>query len=81
MCVRIHISLDDDLVREIDRRAGRGNRSAFVASAVRQVLGDAERWELVWSGVGAIEEGGHEWDIDPASWVRAQREGDSARLG
>ena len=73
MCVRLHITLDDDLVRELDRRAGRRRRSVFIARAVAQALEDESRWELIESALASIPDEGHEWDPDPASWVREQR--------
>jgi len=79
--MRLHITLDDELVEELDRRVGPRRRSAFVAQAVRAALEDARRWELVESAVGSIADDGHDWDADPASWVRDQRRAHAARLG
>jgi Arc/MetJ-type ribon-helix-helix transcriptional regulator len=78
--MRIHISLEDELVEELDRRVGHGNRSAFVASLVRRALDDERRWDQIEASLGALDEG-HEWDDDPAAWVRAQRRSDSRRSG
>ena len=79
--MRLHISLDDDVVRELDRRAGPRGRSSFIAKAVRQALDDEHRWELIQSSLGAIGDRGHEWDDDLAGWVRAQRRTDERRIG
>ncbi|MGH2499715.1 MAG: hypothetical protein ACRDF0_06460 [Candidatus Limnocylindria bacterium] len=81
MCVRVHISLDDDLVRELDRRVGERRRSAFIARAVEHALDDERRWELIESSLGAIRDAGHAWEEDPARWVRLQRRGDERRVG
>ena len=81
MCVRVHISLDDDLVSELDRRVGARGRSAFVAAAVRHALDDEQRWELIESSFGSIADSGHDWDEEPSGWVRAQRFADERRLG
>jgi metal-responsive CopG/Arc/MetJ family transcriptional regulator len=81
VAMRLHITLSNDLVRELDRRVGARRRSAFIAQAVRQALDDAHRWELIESSLGAIESTGHEWDADPASWVREQRRADVGRVG
>ena len=81
MCVRVHISLDDDLVRELDRRVGTRRRSAFIAQAVAQALDDDRRWELIESAVGSISDEGHDWDADAAGWVRSQRHADQRRVG
>ena len=79
--MRLHITLDDALVRELDRRVGPRRRSAFVASAVERALEDERRWELVWSAAGSIPDEGHEWDADPAAWVTGERRRDAARVG
>jgi hypothetical protein len=79
--MRVHITLSDELVRELDRRVGARGRSAFIAGAVREALEDERRWELVESALGSIDDEGHEWDVDPAAWVREQRDADSSRVG
>jgi len=79
--MRVHITLDDALVRELDRRVGPRRRSAFVASAVERALEDERRWELVWSALGTIADEGHAWDNDPAAWVASERRSDTARVG
>ncbi|CAN5250071.1 hypothetical protein BH20ACT5_BH20ACT5_12820 [soil metagenome] len=79
--MRMHIMVDDDLVQELDRRVGKGQRSAYVARLIRQALEDAARWDDVEQGLGSLEDGGHDWDEDPAEWVRAQRRHDHRRVG
>ena len=79
--MRVHISLDDALVAELDRRVGPRRRSSFISGAVAQALDDARRWELIQSAVGAVGDGDHEWDADPAGWVRDQRRADRRRVG
>ena len=79
--MRLHISLDDDLVADVDRRVGTRRRSAFIAEAVRRALEDERRWELIESALGSIADEGHAWDPDPAAWVRSQRRADVARVG
>ncbi len=81
MAMRLHISLEDELVAELDRRVGRRRRSAFIAASLRQALDDARRWEDIEAALGALEDAGHEWDDDPAAWVRAQRREDERRVG
>ena len=77
--MRIHIALDDELVAELDRRAGARRRSAFVAELIQQGLEDERRWDDIESALGAVPDSGHEWDEDPALWVRRQRQGDRRR--
>ncbi len=80
VAMRLHITLTDDLVGELDRRLGARERSAFIAAALRRALDDERRWDDIAAAIGAIEDG-HEWDADPAEWVRAQRRGDQRRVG
>jgi Arc/MetJ-type ribon-helix-helix transcriptional regulator len=79
--MRVHITLSDELVRELDRRVGARGRSAFIAGAIREALENEQRWELVESALGSIDDEGHDWDADPAAWVREQRSADSSRVG
>ncbi len=79
--MRVHITLSDELVRELDRRVGARGRSAFIAGAIREALENEQRWELVESALGSIDDVGHDWDADPAAWVREQRSADSSRIG
>jgi hypothetical protein len=79
--MRLHITLADDLVAQLDRRVGRRRRSAFIAATVRRALDDERRWDQIEASIGALAGGEHEWDEDPAAWVAAQRRGDERRLG
>ena len=79
--MRLHIHLDDELVADLDRRAGPRRRSAFIAALIRRGLDDERRWDEIEASLGTIPDTGHEWDDGPASWVRAQRKGDPRRVG
>jgi hypothetical protein len=79
--MRVHVYLDDDLVAAIDKRVGERGRSGFIAESVREALENEERWALIRSAMGSIKDAGHDWDDDPAAWVRAQRRGDRRRVG
>ncbi|MBI2168415.1 MAG: hypothetical protein HYU28_02785 [Actinobacteria bacterium] len=79
--MRLHISLEDDLVAELDSRVGRRRRSAFITELVRRALEDEQRWDDIESGLGSQAEEQNEWDEDPAGWVRAQRRDDLRRVG
>jgi hypothetical protein len=81
MAMRVHISLEDELVHELDRRVGPRRRSGFIANAVRLALDDERRWEAIEAAFGSIDDGGHEWDDDPAAWVRESRRRDVSRVG
>jgi predicted nucleic acid-binding protein len=73
--MRLHISLAEDLVAELDRRVGRRRRSAFIAETVGRALDDERRWDQIEAAIGALGGREHEWDDDPAAWVAAQRRG------
>jgi metal-responsive CopG/Arc/MetJ family transcriptional regulator len=79
--MRLHISLEDDLVARLDRRVGRRRRSAFISETVRHALEDDARWDDIEAGIGALSDEPHEWDSDPAGWVREQRHSDARRVG
>ena len=79
--MRVHIALEDDLVAELDSRAGRRRRSAFIAELIRQGLENERRWDDVEAALGRLPDTGHEWDDDPAAWVRSQRHADRRRTG
>ena len=79
--MRLHIALDDELVAELDRRVGPRRRSSFIAMLVKRGLDDEQRWDDIEAALGGIQDSGHEWDEDPAGWVRAQRHGDDRRAG
>lgn len=75
--MRLHINLDDSLVSELDRFAGRRQRSAFIAYAVKRTLDEERRWREI---EGTLGDRGHEWDEDPAAWVRRGRLEDARRM-
>ena len=79
--MRVHINLDDELVRELDRKAGVRGRSAYIAATLRRALEDERRWEQIASAAGSLEATGHDWDDDPAGWVASQRRSDARRGG
>jgi Arc/MetJ family transcription regulator len=78
--MRVHITLDDRLVAELDRRVGVRERSRFIARALRRSLDEADRRDAAEAALDSIPDSGHEWDDDPAGWVRRQR-ADERRSG
>ena len=78
MAVRIptNLSLPDDLVAEVDRVAGKRNRSAFVEEAVRRQLRRERQREVMAQTAGAwAETGPREWSAPGGveRWVRSLR--------
>ena len=74
--MRVHINLDEQLVAELDRRAGARNRSAYVAELIKRRLEDERRADEIDAALGSLADSEHDWDEDPAAWVRRQRQGD-----
>jgi hypothetical protein len=56
-------------------------RFAFIARLFGRPSDDERRWDQILASIGTIEARGHEWDSDPAAWVRAQRRADQRRVG
>jgi metal-responsive CopG/Arc/MetJ family transcriptional regulator len=79
--MRLHISLEDDLVARLDRRVGRRRRSSFISETVRRALDDEARWDDIEASLAALADAPHEWDADPARWVSEQRHADIRRVG
>ena len=79
--MRIHVALPDSMVAELDRRAGTRRRSAFIVELIRRALDDERRWDDIEAALSSLPDQGHEWDDDPAEWVRRQRRGDVRRSG
>ncbi len=79
--MRMHIELDDALIAELDQLAGVRGRSAFVRTAIERSVRQEQRWRALRSAAGALASEVHEWDADPAAWVRKQRHSDSRRAG
>jgi hypothetical protein len=77
----MHLELDDAIVTEIDAIAGPRRRSAFVRDAVVAAVDLHRRASRLRRAAGALRDGGHEWDDDPAAWVTRQRTGDPRRVG
>lgn len=79
--MRMHIELDEELVAQVDELAGPRGRSGFVRAAIEAAVRADRRWADIEAAAGAIEGTGHDWDADPAQWVRAQRRADERRAG
>ena len=79
--MRLHIHVDDTLIARVDKIAGRRGRSEFVRKALRAAVEHEYRWDLIEKAAGSIQDRGHEWDKDPAEWVRLGRRGDPQRVG
>lgn len=79
--MRLHITLDEQLVARLDARVGARKRSSFIAESVRQALDDETRWDGLISALDSPDNSANQWDDDPAEWVRRQRRADPDRVG
>ncbi len=79
--MRLHILVDDELVAELDRRVGSRQRSAYLTQLLRRALDDERRWDDIEASLASVEEGPHDWDDNPADWVRSQRRAAGERVG
>jgi Arc/MetJ family transcription regulator len=79
--MRLHIELDNELVAEIDQAAGPRARSRFIRDAISNALRHERQRQLLASTRGGLAGNDHDWDRDPAEWVRAQRTSDHRRVG
>jgi hypothetical protein len=55
--------------------------TGVVAVTIRQALEDQRRWDEMETALDSLQSSEHEWDRDPAGWVRQQRRGDRRRVG
>jgi Arc/MetJ family transcription regulator len=78
--MRLHITVDDALIAELDQRAGSRRRSAYITELIRRGLDDEQRWDDIEAALGTVPDEGHEWDDDPGNWVRRPR-ADHRRAG
>jgi len=70
MGMRIHINLDDELVRQIDQLAGSRGRSRLIREAVEEEVQRRQRLQALEEAVGSIP------DFAPhmtPEWISAQR--------
>lgn len=81
MHMRMHIELDDDLVAKVDDLTGPRGRSAFMRTAIATAVRQQERRSRLEAAAGVLSDSDHDWDHDPAEWVRSQRRGDARRAG
>lgn len=79
--MRLHIELEDELVDEVDDVAGHRGRTRFIREAIKDALVHRKQRELIRSARGSIKTEGHEWQEDPAGWVRNQRRADTRKVG
>ncbi len=72
--MRLHISIEDEVVRQLDEFVAPRERSSFIEDALKDALLRRKRLLSLEKAIGSISDSGHEWDEDPAAWVRAQRD-------
>lgn len=81
--MRTHVVLPEELVQEIDKRVGKGQRSRFIEEAVREKLRSEALLSALEETAGVLSaEAYPEWATgkDVARWVRETREQADRRL-
>jgi predicted transcriptional regulator len=81
--MRTHIVVPEDLVREVDRVAGKRRRSHFVEEAIREKLSRETLGAALAATAGVLNPAEYpEWDTPEqvSEWVRGRRRDDDARL-
>lgn len=82
--MRAHIILPEELLREIDRVAGKRKRSRFLEEAVREKLSHEALSEALRESAGVLDLDDYpEWTTPEkvSDWVRALRREDDERMG
>lgn len=81
--MRAHVVLSEELLKEVDRIAGKRKRSRFVEAAVREKLSREALSAALEESVGVLDLGEYpDWSTPKKSsdWVRAGRKEDEKRL-
>ena len=81
--MRTHVILPEDLVRAVDKEAGKGKRSKFIEEAVREKLRIDALHAALEATAGALSAKDHpHWDTPEkvAAWVRESRRQDDKRI-
>jgi Arc/MetJ-type ribon-helix-helix transcriptional regulator len=80
--VRIHINLPEDLVRDIDLLAGKGNRSDYIAELIRSEIRARKVQWAIEKGAGILSDEDYPHFSTPekiAAWFKELRETPSLR--
>jgi Arc/MetJ family transcription regulator len=81
--MRTHIVVDESLIQEVDRVAGKRRRSRFVEEAIREKLTRETLGAALTSSAGALDPADYPaWQTPEqvTAWVKASREEDDRRL-
>ena len=81
--MRTHIILPEDLVKAVDKEAGKGKRSQFIEEAIREKLRIDALHAALEATAGALSAKDHpHWDTPEkvAAWVRESRRQDDKRI-
>ena len=56
-------------------------QTAKTGELIQRGLDNERRWDDIDAARSGLADTGHEWDADPAAWVRRQRHADPRRAG
>ena len=80
--MRTHVILPDELIKEIDEKVGRRNRSRYIADVVAERIRRDKLVETIRRGAGILSDEDYpEWSTPEkvAAWVRKLRDTPSIR--
>ena len=80
--MRTHVVLPDEIIKEIDERVGRRNRSRYIAEVLAERIRRERLVETIRRGAGVLRDEDYpEWSTPEkvAEWVRRLRETPSIR--
>ncbi len=60
--MRVDISLDDLLVRDLDRRVGSRDRTEFISQVLRSALDEPDRYQAIEAVIGSVRDNGDDGD-------------------
>ncbi len=60
--MRVDISLDDLLVRDLDRRVGSRDRTEFISQVLRSALDEPDRYQAIEAVIGSVRDNGGNGD-------------------
>ena len=81
--MRTHIILPEDLVKAVDKQAGKGKRSQFIEEAIREKWRKENLLSALNETAGALSIEDHpEWATSEkvATWVRESRQHNDRRI-
>jgi hypothetical protein len=77
----MHLELDEELVKRLDKVVGPRGRGRFIRQAIQQELEHEKRLRAFDDWLGKAPNFGSDWGMPPDEWVHQQRFADPRRVG